>query len=114
MAERLILHLMDFKFFTSMEQPWHCPRCCSHLSESATFSSPSKENEFPFRAGRAHPAFGAKRLEHRDAHRVVERRSAGPRLDDDLAFHVGVDRAQLVIVARGCKSERKCGLLGEH
>jgi len=42
MAERLILHLMDFKFFTSMEQPWHCPRCCSHLNESATFSSPSK------------------------------------------------------------------------
>ena len=42
MAERLILHLMDFKFFTSMEQPRHCPRCCSHLNESATFSSPSK------------------------------------------------------------------------
>ena len=74
------------------------------------------ENEFPFRtgAGRTHPAFGAKRLEHRDAHQVVERRSAGPRLDDDLAFHVGVDRALVVIVARGCKSERECGFLGEH
>jgi hypothetical protein len=42
MADRLILRLMEFKFFTSMEQPSHCPRCCSHLNESATFSSPSK------------------------------------------------------------------------
>ena len=42
MADRLILRLMEFKFFTSMEQPSHCPRCCSHLNESAMFSSPSK------------------------------------------------------------------------
>jgi hypothetical protein len=42
MAERLILRLIEFKFFTSIEQPWHCPRCCSHFCESAASNSPSK------------------------------------------------------------------------
>jgi hypothetical protein len=43
MAERLIFRLMDFKFFTSRKQPWHCPRCCSQVNESAASNSPSKK-----------------------------------------------------------------------
>ena len=43
MAERLIFRLKDFKFFISRKQPWHCPRCCSQVNESATSNSPSKK-----------------------------------------------------------------------
>src|SRR5450755_110010 len=39
--------------------------------------------------------------------------STGSRLDDDFAFHVRVDQAQVVIFARGCKSERELVVLSE-
>src|SRR6266478_4631864 len=42
-----------------------------------------------------------------------ERSSTGSRLDDDFAFHVRMDRAQIVIVARGRESERELGVLDE-
>ncbi len=52
----------------------------------------SMEDEFPFRtgAGRTHPAFGAKRLEHRNAHQVVEREvQLAPGLTMTLPFMFG-------------------------
>src|SRR5260221_7817527 len=40
--------------------------------------------------------------------------STGSRLDDDFAFHVRVDQAQVVVFARGCKSERELVVLDER
>jgi hypothetical protein len=74
--------------------------------KSADFDdgTPSIEPNFPFReitAGPLGPAAGRSRS------------SNGSRLDDDFAFHVRMDRAQIVVVARGRKSERELGVLDE-
>ena len=76
----------------------------------------SVENEFPFRTGPGctHAGFPRWQADHGDAHQVVAGPSARSRLDDDFALHVRVDRAEVVKVARGCKSERELGVLGKH
>jgi hypothetical protein len=43
MTERVNFRLMEFNFLISPEQPWHCPRCCSHVDESSASNSPSKK-----------------------------------------------------------------------
>jgi len=72
----------------------------------------SVQDEFPIRtgAGRAHAGFGA-------GGEIMTMRTMSLSgtlarwLDDDFAFHVRVDRAQILIVARGCKSERELASL---
>src|ERR1700730_14522532 len=49
----------------------------------------------------------------RHAHLAAARPSTGSRLDDNFAFHVRVDQAQVVIFTRGCKSERELVVLDE-
>jgi hypothetical protein len=69
------------------------------------------ENELPFRtgAGGISAGFG----DHDNAPARCAKTSASSRLNDDFSFHVRVDRAQVVIVTRSCKSEGELGVLDE-
>jgi len=66
------------------------------------------ENELPFRTGAS-----VARAGFADHDNAPARTSAGIRPDDDFSFHVRVDRAQVVIVTRSCKSERELGVLDD-
>jgi hypothetical protein len=73
----------------------------------------SMKSEFPFRTRATRAEFGCGQAGHDYAHSRRTGQSTGSCLDDDFAFHVRVDRAQIVIVARGCKSEGEAGVLDE-
>jgi hypothetical protein len=117
MAERLNFRLMDFNFSISMKQRWHCfqvslaRQCICRIQFSV---KKSVQDEFPLRtgAGHAHTGFGRGRPGHGNALHAAKRASTG-RLDDHFTLHVWVDQAQITVVARGRKSEREAGVLGQ-
>jgi hypothetical protein len=99
------IRLMDFTFFISRKHPRYCPRCCSQANEPILRRKMHGER-VPIRTGAS-----VARAGFEDHDNAPARTSAGIWLDDDFSFHIRMDRAQVVIVTRSCKSERELGVL---
>src|ERR1700691_6164122 len=100
-----------FQFFYFNEAPSALPKVllASQRTCRVQFSAENRmENELPFRTGTS-----VARAGFEDHDNAPARTSAGIRLDDDFFLSIRVDRAQVVIVTRSCKSERELGVLDE-